>query len=168
VQLTRHLKNLLTCLASYQVFTQTYTVEAIFAATCCKNTVVSPSHGLRNEVAPWRSSTCEREHEMAVREYHSVTEQLNVFFPPLGAGFRAFHGRDKRNEEVFFRHIRVSFDRQLILSFTIKERADQSNIEMRPCNAAPAATLRVSRVEREYLEETHESTTWIQQRATRP
>jgi hypothetical protein len=85
---------------------------------------------------------------MAVREYHSVTEQLNVFFPPLRAGFRAFNGRDKRNEEVLFRHIHVSFDRHLIFSFTVKERPNQSNIEMRPCNAAGTATLRVSSVER--------------------
>ena len=85
---------------------------------------------------------------MAVRASHAVTEQLNVFFPPLRAGFRAFNGRGKRNEEVFFRHIRVSFDRHLMLSFIVNERADQSNIEMRPCNATGAATLRVSRVER--------------------
>ena len=86
---------------------------------------------------------------MAVREDHSVTEQLNVFFLPLRAGFRAFHGRDKRNEAVFFRHRRVSFDRQLIFSFTftVQERPNQSNSEMRPCNEAFAATLRVSRVE---------------------
>ncbi len=65
---------------------------------------------------------------MAVIEYHSVTEQLNVFFPPLRAGFRAFKGRDKRNGEVLFRHIRVSFDRHLMLSFTVNERPNQSKL----------------------------------------
>ena len=42
VQFTRHLPNLLTGHASYHVCAQTYTDEAIFAADCCKNTVVSP------------------------------------------------------------------------------------------------------------------------------
>ena len=42
VQFTRHLTNLLTYLASYQVCAQAYTDEVIFVAGCCKNTVISP------------------------------------------------------------------------------------------------------------------------------
>jgi hypothetical protein len=47
VQLTRQLPNLFMCHASYQACAQTYTDEAIFAAICCKNTVVSPLYATR-------------------------------------------------------------------------------------------------------------------------